>query len=211
MRAPPTPVPATCLLGSCEARSRPHPNGVASVVYPPRTGRGSEAMGPVHWALLAPASVVRLTALLGLVFAAACGGGDGPTEPPGPPAQLVKSEGDQQAWYFGNPLPTPYRVAVLDANGRGVPGVTVGWEVTSGGGSVDPLESETDSDGIASTTHTLGTETSYAVTASAIGLPDVEFSASASNPPTSGAVTVGNNFFSPRDVVVQVNGTVTWT
>jgi plastocyanin len=167
--------------------------------------------GLVRWACLTPAPVCRLAALAALVFATACGGGDGPTEPPGPPAQLVKSDGDQQAWYFDNPLPAPYRVSVLDADGRAVPGVTVSWEVTSGGGSVDSLESQTGSDGVASATHTLGTGTSYTVVASVTGLPDVAFSASASSPPTSGAVTVGNDVFSPRDVAVKVNGTVTWT
>ena len=43
-------------------------------------------------------------ALLGL----ACGGDGGGTQPPGPPADLVKSGGDGQSWYFNNPLPLPY-------------------------------------------------------------------------------------------------------
>ncbi|MEQ1855921.1 MAG: Ig-like domain-containing protein [Longimicrobiales bacterium] len=141
----------------------------------------------------------------------ACGGGGGPTGPAGPPAQLVKSGGDQQAWYFNNPLPTPFQVRVQDANGRGVAGVVVSWAVTTGGGSVAPASSTTNADGVATATLTLTSDAVYAVSANAAGLPQVEFMASASTPPTSGAVTVGNDFFSPRDVVVQVTGSVTWT
>jgi plastocyanin len=142
----------------------------------------------------------------------ACGG-DGGTEPAGPPTELAKSGGDGQDWYFDNPLPVAYSVVARDANGRPVPGVSVTWAVASGGGSVDPSVSVTDGDGIASATHTLGpTETSQTVTASAVGLPEVEFEASASSPPTSAAVTALNtNQFSPRNVIVQVDGAVTWT
>ena len=35
--------------------------------------------------------------------------------------------------------------------------------------------------------------------------------ATASTPPTVATVTVNNNFFSPMDVVIQVNHAVTWT
>jgi plastocyanin len=145
-------------------------------------------------------------------LAAACGG-YGSTEPAGPPAQLEKSEGDGQNWYFGNALPVAYEVVVRDANGRGVSGVTVTWSVTAGGGSVDPATSVTNADGVATTTHTLGpAATSHSVTANAAGLPQVEFTASATSPPTSAAVSVGDpTFFSPENVVVQVGGTVTWT
>lgn len=171
----------------------------------PRTEAGGEIVR------LTPPPV-RLFALVGLLMAVACGG-DGPTEPAGPPAQLEKSEGDGQDWYFGNSLPIAYGVVVRDANGRGVPGVSVTWVVTSGGGSVDPATSVTNGDGVATATHTLGTTgTSHIVTANAAGLPAVEFTASATSPPTNAAVTVGDpTFFSPEHVVVQVGGTVTWS
>ena len=66
-------------------------------------------------------------------FACSDGGG---TEPPGPPAQVLKSGGDNQAWYFDNPLPIPYEVRVTDAASRAVPGVVVAWAVMAGGGSL---------------------------------------------------------------------------
>jgi plastocyanin len=109
-------------------------------------------------------------------------------------------------------LPVAYTVVARDANGRGVPGVSVTWAVTSGGGSVAPATNVTDGDGVASATHTLGPSAStQSVTASVSGLPDVVFSASAATPPTSGAVTVRDDTFAPTNVVVQVNRTVTWT
>jgi len=171
----------------------------------PGTGAGDGATR------LAPASVRRF-ALVGLLSVAACGG-DSPTEPAGPPAQLEKSGGDGQDWYFSNPLPVAYGVVVRDANGRGVPGVSVTWSVTSGGGTVDPAVSVTDGDGVATATHTLGpTGASHTAAASVAGLPPVQFTASASSPPTSAAVTVQiQNRFSPQNVIVQVGGSVTWT
>ena len=160
-------------------------------------------------------SAVRCFAVVGLSIAAACGG-EGPTEPepPGPPAYLTKIQGDRQLSYFGHSLPIDYAVVVLDATGRRLPGMSVTWAVTSGGGSVDPATSITDERGVATATHTLGaTETSHAVTANAAGLPEVEFTASATSPPTSAAVTIGDDppAFYPGHVVVQVGGTVTWT
>jgi plastocyanin len=141
----------------------------------------------------------------------ACGG-DGPTDPAGPPTDLAKVSGDEQTWFFSNPLPEPYEVVVLDANGRGVPGIEVAWIVASGGGTIAPTVSTTNEDGVASATHTLGpSEEVQSVVASALDLIGVEFSAFASDPPTSGAVTIDDNFFSPTEVVVQVGGAVTWT
>jgi plastocyanin len=162
-------------------------------------------------ASLTPARAARL-GIFTTVVLAACGG-DSPAGPAGPPTQLEKSGGDGQAWFFDNPLPESYGVVVRDADGGPVEGVTVSWTVTAGGGSVDPLVSVTNGDGSASTTHTLGPAgTSQTVTASVTGLPEVEFEASASSPPTSAAVTALNtNQFSPRNVVVQIDGTVTWT
>jgi plastocyanin len=182
----------------------------------PRTSgtvAGSDVREPTRLATLAPAAARRAAALVAALLAAACGGDNGTTPPPPAGAtQLVKSSGDQQAWYLDNPLPDPYRVVALNVDGQPVPGVAVTWAVTSGGGTVDPPQTETDAAGLATTTHTLGPATStQSVTAIAPGVPVVEFTAMASSPPSSGDVTVGNDFFSPRDMIVQVGGTITWT
>ncbi|HEU5262572.1 MAG TPA: Ig-like domain-containing protein [Gemmatimonadales bacterium] len=161
----------------------------------------------------------RLPALgVGLLLLA-CGGdgGGGGTGPPGPPAQLAKSGGDAQSWYFNNALPNPYSVTVRDANNRTVPGVSVDWGITTGGGSLSPDPSTTNSSGVATTVHTLGMATQYVVTATVTGLPSVTFTATASAPPPTAAVSLSNSRFDPSSVVVKVNqgtagvGEVTWT
>ena len=147
-------------------------------------------------------------ALLGL----ACGGDGGGTQPPGPPADLVKSGGDGQSWYFNNPLPTALSVTAVDVDGRAVPGVVITWAVASGGGTVTPTQSTTDANGVASTTDSVGGSTIQMVSATFTGLAGpVSFTEHATTPPTSAAVNVGDNFFDKASVVVQVNSAVTWT
>jgi plastocyanin len=162
-------------------------------------------MGTLRWC--------RVPGLGVLVVSLACGGdGGGGNEPPGPPAQVVKSGGDNQDWYFDNPLPTPYGVTVRDANGRAVPGVVVAWQVTAGGGSLSAPQSTTAASGVATTVHTLGPSGAVqTVTATVANLPAVTFTANAAAPPTTAAVLVENNSFSPQSVVIGSGGTVTWT
>jgi plastocyanin len=152
---------------------------------------------------------------LGLgVLALACGGdGGGGTGPctPGVATQLVKS-GDGQVWYVNNPLPAPLSVTARDANNCAVPGVVVNWAVGSGGGAVNPTQSTTGTTGVATTTDSIGSSSPQTVTATFAGLAaPVTFTATGGAPPTSGAVTVGDNVFTPASVVVQVGSTVTWT
>jgi hypothetical protein len=75
---------------------------------------------------------------------------------PGPAANITQSSGDNQAGHVGVTLPQPLVAWVSDAFGNPVPGVNVTWGATSGGGSVSPSVSPTDSGGHASTTWTLG-------------------------------------------------------
>jgi plastocyanin len=140
----------------------------------------------------------------------ACGGCNGSTQPPNPPFQLVISGGNAQSWYFNNPLPTPLSVTALDVDGLPVAGVLVTWTATSGG--VNPLQSTTDANGIATTIDSIGSSTLQTVSATFAGLSGpVSFTEFATTPPTSQAVAVKDNFFDKANVVVQVNGTVTWT
>ena len=57
-----------------------------------------------------------ISALSSALLGAACGTeGTAPVAPEAAQAtQLVKSGGDQQAWYFDNSLPTPYAVTARD-------------------------------------------------------------------------------------------------
>ena len=73
----------------------------------------------------------------------------------GPAAALVKQSGDNLIGLVGTALATPHVAKVTDAQGNGVAGVTIAWAVT-GGGSVAPASSQTDANGLAQATRTLG-------------------------------------------------------
>src|SRR5205809_5158751 len=161
-------------------------------------------------------AVVRWTRLYTLSvgwLALACGGGGGGgATPRGPPADLVKSAGDGQNWYFNNPLPAALSVTALDVDGRAVPSVVITWAVASGGGTVTPTQSTTNANGVATTTDSVGGSTIQIVSATFTGLAGpVSFTEHATTPPLSAAVNVGDNFFDKASEVVQVNHTVTWT
>src|SRR6266480_3516087 len=149
-------------------------------------------------------------AVAAVLGAFACGGDS--TQPLGPPDHLVKTAGDQQSWYFNNPLPLPYSVTVLDANDHPVPGVSVTWSPLLGtDGSFSSNPSTTNSSGVATTVHTLGTNTIYVVNVVVTGVPTTQFATNAYAPGTAVGVSVTNNAFTPRDTAVQTGGTVTWT
>src|SRR5213083_444867 len=160
-------------------------------------------------------AVVRWTWLhtlgVGLLALACGGGGGGGTTPPGPPADLVKSAGDGQNWYFNNPLPTALSVTAVDVDGRAVPSVVITWAVATGGGTVTPTQSTTNASGVATTTDSIGGSTIQTVSATFTGLAGpVSFTAHATTPPTSAAVSVEDNHFNPQNSVVQTGGSVTW-
>ena len=71
-------------------------------------------------------------------------------------ANIAATGGGGQTGLAASALPTPLSVIVNDANGNPVPGVSVAWAVTSGGGSVSPATTATNALGIASATWTLG-------------------------------------------------------
>ncbi len=67
--------------------------------------------------------------------------------------------GQNQVDTVGQTLPSPLSVRVADSFNNPVQGVLISWAVIDGGGSVNPLSSTTDGNGIASTSWTLGTAT----------------------------------------------------
>ena len=74
-----------------------------------------------------------------------------------PPARLALVSGDGQRGTVGDLLQQPFVVQALDATGAGVPGATISFAVTSGGGTVQSTSMLTDDKGIASVSLTLGT------------------------------------------------------
>ncbi len=77
---------------------------------------------------------------------------------PSTPTQLAIESGQGQTGLVDAQLAQPLKVKVLDAFNRGVPGVSVQFNVTGGGGSVvTPMPTTTDADGFATAQVRLGT------------------------------------------------------
>ncbi len=96
------------------------------------------------------------------------------------PAQLSKFAGDGQSGPKALTLPAAVTVRVVDQFNNGVPGVTVNWLVTQGGGTVASPTTVTSTTGQASVAWTLGDSNgTNTITVSAAGLPAVTFTATA--------------------------------
>jgi hypothetical protein len=108
------------------------------------------------------------------------GSGPGP-DPAGAPAGVAAVGSPSFGGTVGLPLSTPVRVRVVNAGGQGVAGISVAWEVTSGGGILEAEGSpSTDASGEARARWTLGTGAGIqGARATVVGLPPVTFSADA--------------------------------
>ncbi len=156
----------------------------------------------------------------------ACGGDSGGSDPPPGEEPLVVqrtavSSGNGQTGVVGGLLAGELRV-VITRTSEPQEGVAVTW-ATADGGLLAPPTSDTDADGIATTTWTLGpdpgTQTATATVSGADGSP-VSFTATAEDdtpppPPPSATIQVlgpgGGNRFSPTQVTIQAGQTVKWT
>src|SRR5688572_15771753 len=99
--------------------------------------------------------------LAGLALVLSCGDPSGPGElKPGPLADVVIIDGDEQQAVVGTELPEPLRVRAVDAENRPIAGQIVNFRVVSGGGSVFAGAGLTNEDGVAQERWTLGTTTS---------------------------------------------------
>ncbi|HEX6750713.1 MAG TPA: Ig-like domain-containing protein, partial [Longimicrobium sp.] len=127
------------------------------------------------------------------------------TVTPGAPASMTANSAPTQSDTVGKPVAAPPSVLVKDALNNPVPGVTVTFNVTAGGGSVNngstsgaSVTVNTDASGIATlASWTLGTASGTSnntVKASATGLTDVTFTATAEpDVPFTIAKTAGDN------------------
>ncbi len=92
---------------------------------------------------------------------AGCGGGETPTgtgngNGVGSATSIALVSGDAQSGGRTTTLGSPLVVKVSDAQGNGVSGITVNWEVTSGAGTLSAASATTDAGGQASVTYDLG-------------------------------------------------------
>ena len=98
------------------------------------------------------------------------------------PVELEKTQGDGESGYFGRTLEVSPAVLVRDANGHPASGIEVGFQVTSGGGSISPESARTGTDGTARTVWTLGDDSVQTLRATVAALT-TEFTATAVEPP----------------------------
>jgi hypothetical protein len=89
----------------------------------------------------------------------------------GPATQILGTAGDEQSAAAGVTLPAPFVVTVSDVNANPVAGFTVAFFGTSGGGQLSVPSIQTNAQGQAQTTLTLGTDVgTNTVQAHALGL-----------------------------------------
>lgn len=108
------------------------------------------------------------------------------------PTTLVIHAGDGQRAVAGAAVPSPVQVRVTGVAGAALEGVTVGFEVTAGGGSVETAAATTGVDGIASPgAWTLGDPGTQELRATVGGLDPVTIRATALGVPARVAVVAG--------------------
>ncbi|HEX2218694.1 MAG TPA: Ig-like domain-containing protein [Gemmatimonadales bacterium] len=117
------------------------------------------------------------------------------TAVPANPTVLVMVSGDDQSAPGGFEVPNDLVVRLEDANGNGIGGRPITWVVPAGSGSVSPVNTTTNANGLAATRWTLPAPVGeYTVNAVFSGLPPVVFSGSATaDVPTRIALVSGNN------------------
>ena len=103
------------------------------------------------------------------------------------PASFTIVSGNNQSGPAGSTLPNPLVVRVADGGGDPIAGVTVGFAVSAGGGSVSPASATTAANGQAAAGWTLGSVVGpQTVTATVTGLPSVTFTANGTSPALAG-------------------------
>ena len=139
-----------------------------------------------------------------LAAAAGCAESDGPTPPNATPASVTVTAGDDQIGVAGEPLAESLAVIVRNAAAAPLAGVTVAWDVSSGGGTVSPVASTTDAAGVARTRRTLGPGAGAQTVRATVGALIATFDAVSQ---IQGAVTIGAKTIGP--LADTVLGTLT--
>ena len=121
------------------------------------------------------------------------------------PAAFVIHTGDGQRATAGTAVPDPIQVRVNGMTGAGLEGVTVSFQVTAGGGSIESATATTDGDGLASPgAWTLGAPGPQALRASVTGLDPVSIRATALGVPAEMAVVAGAGQEVPAGTAVPI-------
>jgi Bacterial Ig-like domain (group 2) len=118
---------------------------------------------------------LRAVLLISVVLLAACE--EEVATAPEPVGRIEAVSPAEQAGTVAVPLGTPVAVRVLDVEGDPIPGATVHWQVTWGGGSVSVATSQTDAQGGAQALWTLGEKAGPNALAAIAGAHSVSFAA----------------------------------
>jgi len=193
-----------------------------TVVFAPAAGSGSVTNGsaltnasgvaaPTSWILGTTPGAQSLTATAGtlagspLAFAA--------TAVAPIPSKVVINGGDGQSARVSTPLATSPAVRVVDAANIGVPGFSVTFTVTSGGGSISGGDAVTNVDGFASVGSWVlgpnaGPNTLTATAGTLQGSPVVFTATGVAVPPVAMAISAGNLQSVSASTVVPVRPAV---
>ena len=121
--------------------------------------------------------------IIATVFFSGCSDSSGPKVGPAANVVVMNQASVNQQGVVGQVTPIAPSVVVTDANNRPVPGVSVIFVITSGGGTLSSASALTGSSGQATITWTLGTAFgTKTMTATVQGLPPVSFTATAIAP-----------------------------
>lgn len=191
------PVPGTIVQFAVTA-------GGGSLGQAADTTDSNGAASPGSWTLGASAGTNRFTAtvsgLPALQFTAIGN--------PGNAVNLLKISGDGLADTVGATLGTVYTVRVTDNNGNGVQGVTIGWSVPAGTGSITPTAPQTDANGFSSATRKLGpvagTDSTTAAVSGLIGSPIVFTSGASPGHAAAIALNAGDGQYATVDSNVAI-------
>jgi plastocyanin len=151
----------------------------------------------------------QMTSVLAAVLGTtACGGSSGGSGPSGAISASVSS-GDEQIGTVGTALAAPIVVSVAQG-GSSLAGQGVSWSAT-GGSTLSPSSGTTGSNGLASTTVTLGSASEVVtINASVSGAGSPVAFRAYSVPANASVVEVRNNTFVPASVTIARGGTVAW-
>jgi lysophospholipase L1-like esterase len=193
-----------------------------TVVFVPAAGSGSVTDGtsitnasgvaaPTSWILGTTPGAQSLTATAGTLAGSPLTFSASAVAPI--PVKIVLNGGDGQTAGIGTAVPVVPAVRVVDAANIGVPGYTVSFTVTSGGGAVTGGEAVTNINGFASVASWVlgpngGPNTLTATAGTLQGSPIVFTATGVAAPPVAMAISAGNQQSAPANAAVPVNPAV---
>ncbi|HKC01348.1 MAG TPA: hypothetical protein VKD23_21365 [Terriglobales bacterium] len=183
-------------------------DGGAGGVFTPTQPETTDATGTVTFSYRLPSTPRAVTitcSSLGFISATFS-----ETSAVGPPSRMLVTSGNFQSAPPVTPLPAPLVLKVLDANGFGVPGVTVNLTDNGAGGTFAANSVVTNAVGSATAQYTTGSSArKVTITASTPGISNIAFTEHCvAGPAASIVITRGNNQFAKAGTRLPVALTV---